>query len=286
MKASTNAAELRREMARYKNALRISARYALDDVAFQARTDVQIEMRRVFDRPTPFVLRSVRVETTRRVKDTQAVVSRVMGVQFDKAATAYVFVDYPGGKAVDPNSVLMAEIEGGRRNDKRMERALQRLGVLNTGWQVVPASGLPADKIDAYGNVKGSFVVQIISYLQGFGEQGYRANMTAKRKAQLAKRGRSERGFVQIRGVEYFVSRGKGTWFGRRSWRGGMEQHLPPGIWQRSGIHGSNIKPVFLFVRRPAYRQRLDFEGVVLGTANREFEALLDWRMADMLGKA
>jgi len=269
VRGASNAAEVRRELERWRKQMGFATMRALNDVAFQARQDVQIEMRKVFDRPTPFILRSVFVEQASRER-----------------LEASVFVRYPGGKAVDPNSVLLAEIEGGRRNDKRMERALQRLGVLNVGWQVVPASGMPPDKIDGYGNVKGSFIVQLISYFKGFGEQGYRANMTDKRRKQLAKRGKTANGYVEIRGVEYFISRGKGNWFGRRSWQHGMDQHLPAGIWARSGLHGHHVKPIFLFVRRPVYRQRLDFEGIVQGTAAREFEPLLAWRLEDAMGSA
>jgi hypothetical protein len=285
MKAATNVAEVRRAMEAERKRVKAAALGALDDVAFQARRDVQIEMRRRFDRPTPFTLNAVAVQTTRRTAEIRATVREAMGVT-QSGAAAYVFLRDPGGKAVNPNSVLQAEIEGGRRNDKRMERALQRLGVLNSGWQVVPASGLPPEKLDGYGNVRGSFIVQLISYFQGFGEQGYRANMTDKRKAQLAKRGRTARGFVEVRGVEYFISRGPGTWFGRGSWKRGREQHLAPGIWSRSGLHGTNIKPVFMFVRRPVYRSVLPFEQIVQDTAEREYDALMQWRLADAMARA
>jgi hypothetical protein len=281
MKALTNAGEVRKDLATGRKQTRYAGMRTLNDVAFQARRDVQIEMRKVFDRPTPFVLNAVTVEMATRDR-----------------LEASVYLRYPGGKGVDPNSVLQAEIEGGRRNDKRMERALQRLGVLNSGWQVVPATplmsgsaqgpaaGVLAGKVDQYGNVKGSFIVQLISYFQGFGEQGYRANMTDKRKRTLAKRGTNARGFVEIRGVQYFISRGRGNWFGRGAWRQGRDQHLPPGIWARSGVHGSKLTPIMMFVRRPIYRQRLDFEGIVMDTAGREFEPLMAWRLEDAMASS
>lgn len=266
MKSSTNVADFRRRLASMRRQAPWAGMLALNDVATQAQTDVQILMRQRFDRPTSFVLRSVSVQ--RATKD---------------KLEASVFIRYPGGKAVDPNSVLKAEFEGGLRSDKRMERALQRIGVLNRGWQVVPATGMPADKLDQWGNVKGSFIVQLISYFHAFGEQGYRSNMTAKRKRTLAKRGRTTGGSVEIRGAEYFISRGKGNWFGRGSWRRGMDQHLPPGIWMRQGIHGSDIKPIFMFVVRPRYRLAIDFSGTVLETGRRELQALYEWRLQDAI---
>lgn len=269
MKGSTNQADFKRQLQTMRRQAPWAGMLALNDVARQAQTDVQIQMRQRFDRPTPFVLRSVSVQLATRDK-----------------LEASVFIRYPGGKGVDPNRVLKAEFEGGLRSDKRMERALQRIGVLNRGWQVVPASGMPADKLDQWGNVKGSFIVQLISYFQAFGEQGYRSNMTAQRKRRLAKRGRTEGGSLEIRGVEYFISRGKGNWFGRGSWRRGMDQHLPAGIWMRQGIHGSDIKPIFMFTVRPRYRLAIDFAATVLDTGRRELQALYDWRLQDAMATA
>ncbi len=60
---------------------------------------------------------------------------------------------------------------------------------------------------------------------------------------------------MTIRGVEYFISRGPGMWYGRL-------QHLPRGIWARRGIHGSDVVPVLLFVPSAKYGQRLDFFGI------------------------
>jgi len=277
MKITHNLAQVRKQMALANKQVRFAGMRALNTVAFMARSDLQQEMRRVFDRPTPYVLRAVQVEMAQRDK-----------LQAD------IYLRYPGGKGVDPNSVLQAEIEGGRRNDKRMERALQRLGVLTTSWQVVPGKGMPPEKMDQYGNVKGSFIVQLISYFGAFGEQGYRANMTAKRKATLAKRKRTDSGFVEIRGVQYFISRGRGTFAGRGVQRMGehagdrrrQEQHLPPGIWSRSGIHGSIVKPIFMFVRRPVYVQRLRFDEVVRQTAQDNLQPILEWYVQDALNSA
>jgi|CXWL01.1.fsa_nt_gi hypothetical protein len=234
---------LRAKFASVDKQVRYAAATALNATAFSARADVQQEMRRVFDEPTPYILSAPRVTKKASPTDLAAVIEP----------------KYPGGKGVDPVNILRPEVQGGARKLKRAEVALQRVGILPRGLYLVPAKWLlTSDKADDFGNVKGSFIVQLISYLRAFGEQGYRANMTDKRKARLAKRGKSPGGFARIGGVEYFVVNRIG-------------QHLAQGIWQRSGTHGGDTKPVFLFARRPRYQPRLDMVAVAGKTMAREF---------------
>ena len=247
--------------------LRFAAAGAINDVMFQARQAEQRAIREEFDRPTPYIVNSVAVRSARA----------------DKLA-GEVYIDFWGrGKGVAPEKVLLAQVFGGRRRAKRAESALQRIGVLPRGWGMVPAAAAPRD---AYGNVPGGFIVRLLSYLQAFGEQGYRANMTDKRRKALANRGRTDRGFATTKGVEYFVSRGKGETTGRGSWRRGQMQRLPRGIWQRSGIHGSDVKPVFLFVPLPTYWRRLDFHAIAGQAVTTGFVPALQQRLARALSTA
>ncbi|MDM0011975.1 hypothetical protein QTH87_05920 [Variovorax sp. J22P168] len=207
----------------------------LNNVAFDARKAVQQEMRDVFDRPTPFITNSPFV--------TQATPDRL---------ASKVSMRYPGGKGVEPESVLRAEITGGPRRLKRFEILLDRAGILPKGYFAVPGGKAP---LDAYGNIRAAFIVKLISYLQAFGEQGYRANMTDKRRASMSKAGKTDRGYRTIGGVQYFATHGR--------LRGGHRgSHLEPGIWSRSGLHGMKLEPVILFVRQPTYAKRLDIEAV------------------------
>lgn len=245
---------LDRVQARIRNLpkqLRFAASRAINDAAYLARTAVVTEMPRAFDRPTPFIQKSIWVGKTARPESLQA----------------WIYPRDPGGKAVDPADVLRAEVRGGPRKLKRSERAFQRVGILPAGFAMVPSKQLlQSDKADAYGNVKGSFVVQLLSYLQAFGEQGYKANMTAKRKRTLARYGKSQGGFKKINGVEYFVS------YGKLRTRGdlGTQQPLAAGIWARSGTGGSAVKPVFLFVRMPTYPARLHMGQIIQATVQAE----------------
>lgn len=245
--------------------LRFAGVGAINDVLFAARQGLRDEMRRQFQpAPTPYIDRSVLVRKAEKGN-----------------LTGEVYIDFWGaGKGVAPEKILAAEVYGGQRRPKRAEVALQRIGVLPRTHGMVPASGAQP-YIDGYGNVRGSFLVQIMSYFRAFGEQGYRANMTDKRRRQIARRGRNERGYSQIRGVEYFVSRGRAEATGGGSWRHGHAQHLAAGIWARSGVHGSTVRPVFLFVPLPRYRVRLPFHDIA-----RQRAQALDERLSVRLASA
>lgn len=229
----TNFPEVSRWFGDVGKQARFATSRALNTTANVVRDNLRAEARRVFDRPTPYIINSFKVRRYSTRDNLEAEIGPT----------------YMGGKGVDPEKLLQAQIEGGPRRLKSSERALQRAGILPAGHFTVPGQAAP---LDQHGNIKGSFLVQLLSYFQAFGEQGYKANMTAKRKASLAKRGTNVRGFRTINGVEYFVAYGK--------LRGGLTAHLHPGIWSRSGTHGSNVKPVLMFVRQPNYKPRLNIE--------------------------
>lgn len=207
---------------------------------------LQDEMRAVFKDPTDYILRSPRVK--------MATPDR-LSVTIEPA--------YMGGKGVDPQKILNAQAWGGRRRDKRSEVALRRAGILPNGYQTaIPERPFPGSD-DGRGNLKGSFLVQLISYFQAFGEQGYRANMTAKRKGSI------HRGTAKVAGRRYFL----GGDHGQKVWTvengepvlkavGVRKSHLAPGIWAAYGPGGKQVAPVLMFVRQGTYRPRLDMDKV------------------------
>jgi hypothetical protein len=203
----------------------------VNDAAYEVRRKMQAEMASVFDRPTPYILRSVQVK---------------QATSENLAAT--IEPTYYGGKGIDPQQILRAQEAGGTRHDKRSEVALRRAGILPNGYQTsIPDKPL-AGSDDGRGNLRGPFIVQLISYFQAFGEQGYRSNMTTKRKASLQK------GNAKKAGVRYFVAYGK--------MRGGKTGHFAPGIWAVVGVTGADVRPVLMFVRKAQYKPRLSMEGI------------------------
>jgi hypothetical protein len=203
----------------------------LSDGGFRARREWQREMREQFDRPTPYIIKSVYVR---------------------KATPERLSVDieptYFGGKGVDPQKILQAQEFGGTRRDKRSEAALRRIGILPAGYQtVIPATAFPGSD-DGRGNVRGGFLVRLLSYFQALGEQGYRANMTEKRKARLHKGNKGREG------VRFFISYGR--------LRSGPAEHLAPGIWAATGQDGFIVRPVLMFVHGGYYESRINRERV------------------------
>jgi hypothetical protein len=223
---------------------------ALNDTAFVMRKSVQAEMHSVFDKPTDYTIRTVKVHPSTPEK-----------------LMATVAPTYPGGKGIDPQLYLKAEVFGGGRKNKRSENMLTRAGVLPAGMQTsLPKDPYPGSH-DGKGNFKGAFIRSLLSYLQAFSTPGFTANMSEKRKSKLADVTRyssiqTKKTYKMIRGVEYFVSHGqlaggKGVHDAKNRAR-----HLHPGIYARSGTHGVNIRPVVIFTRKGVYLPRLDFDSV------------------------
>lgn len=218
---------------------------AVNDTAFQVRRAMQEEMRSVFDRPTPYVLRS-------------PYVSMATADQL----TARIEPRYMGGKGVDPQKILQAQEFGGARRDKRSEAALRRAGILPAGYQTaIPETPYPGSD-DGRGNLRGPFLVQLITYFQASGEQGYKANMTDKRKRAI------HRGTARVAGRRYFVAYGR--------LRSGKTSHLAPGIWAASGTGGVDVRPVLMFVRAGEYQPRMSMERVAQAVG---MQAYLDKRL-------
>ncbi|QOF80320.1 hypothetical protein [Variovorax sp. 38R] len=228
---------------------------ALNDAAYQVRRVMRNEMLSVFDRPTPYVVNSVYVR--------QATPERL---------EATIEPTYYGGKGIDPQRILQAQSFGGTRRDKRSEVALRRAGILPSGYQTaIPRNPYPGSD-DGRGNLRGAFIVQLISYFQAFGEQGYRANMRASRKAAI------HAGSARQAGRRYFVASGR--------LRSGKTAHLAPGIWAASGTGGVDVRPVLMFVRASAYRMRLSMDNVSRKAGTDEYlQRRLRYRIRQVAGE-
>ena len=220
---------------------------AINDTACKVRGEMQKELRSRFDRVTPFIGNAPKVFKATPDKLTASIAPTLDSRNMPST----------GGKVgVDPQQVLQAQEFGGRRRDKKSEVALRRAGILLPGWQTaIPRDPYPGSD-DGRGNLRGAFITQLLSYLQAFGEQGYKSNMGDKRKRNM----RNQQGIGNIStrkvykttlGVRYFVSYGRS--------RG---HHLAPGIWAASGTHDAQLRPVLMFVRPGTYRPLISMERI------------------------
>ncbi len=131
-----------------------AASQAVNRLAKQAVTDVQKEMRRAFDRPTPFTLKAI----ASHGGTTATMQAIIFAREFAGKGT-------PGWKYLGPG------VEGGERRVKRFERALgSKFGTTFT------AIGRGA-KLNEYGNISEGEIEKILSALGAAETQsGYRAN--------------------------------------------------------------------------------------------------------------
>jgi len=247
--------EVRRQLGSLAKQANYAASRALNETAKRVQTKTHDEMKRVFDRPTPYTLRSMKVERSDK-RNLRAIVR---------------LRDDAPGKGTPWVNALGHHFGGGNRAWRKFEGALMRIGILPSGMVAVPPKGSSwAMQLDAYGNIPRGKLVQLLAYFNAFGEQGYKANMTDKRRRSLAKQGRTDSGYKTIGGVQYFaVSR-----------RLGIARHFHPGIWARRGIHGSDVAPVILFVRKPSYQRRIDLERIARDIVTKDFNDLFNRELA------
>lgn len=219
---------------------------ALTRTAKAAKEEIERQLPSLIDKPTPYTMRGFRLYPATKRK-------LLAEVDFRVAM----------GRGSQARDYLAPIVYGGERKLKAFERSLQRTGLLPSGMAAVPGSGA---KLDAFGNMSRGQIVQILSYFKAFGQQGYRANITDKRKASMAK-GSKRTG---ARGITYFVGKPNG---GR----------LPTGIWQRTdfGASGSAVKPIIIFTRKPAYRKQLDVPGIAQQVIRTHFADLLRTAVAE-----
>lgn len=142
----------------------------LNSTANKIALTLKDEMKRVFDRPTPYTLRSI-YPWRGKPSDLRAEV-RIR----DFAA-----------KGTPAHKFLEPEVFGGRRGQKSFEKALSQAGLLPAGMYAVPAKDSPY--LDSYGNLRPAYFNQILSYVRanrdgsqnrGFGPKS-RKNAKGKR---------------------------------------------------------------------------------------------------------
>lgn len=153
---------LRQDLRREQDRIVRTARRAVYELAHRGKEGVQAEMRRVFDRPTPWVLGGVQVAP-----------------EGDGAEVAWK----PGGssKTIPAEKILRAQIEGGARRLKRFEKLLR----LPANRIAVPGKWA---ELDAHGNLKAAQLVKIISDLRLFGEVGFTANRASRASRGVRRR--------------------------------------------------------------------------------------------------
>ncbi len=118
---------------------------ALTRTAQAVHTVERATVLRVFDRPTPFTVNSLRMDRATLARPE----ARVR------------FKDPP--RLTESEHYLLPQVYGGPRKQKRFESTLQRAGLLPRGKALVPATSAP---LDAYGNVTRGVYARILADLK------------------------------------------------------------------------------------------------------------------------
>lgn len=225
-----------------------AAAVALTRSAQDVRKAEYAEMQHVFDRPTPYTMRSLFVKPATK----QRLEAKVW-VKDDRA-----------GSGTPAERYLLPQIEGGPRGMKGFELALQRAGYMRQGFKAVPGRFA---RLDAYGNVSYGQIIQILSQLRITLTAGHQRNISTDPKKAARARQRAGGQYVA-----FPDGRGK----------------LPPGIYQRRDFaHGGAApRPIFIFVRQVTYRRRFDFHGVGERTFQKVFPAHFEHAFAEAMRTA
>lgn len=233
-----NVAELTANVRAEQRAVSFAVVKALTRTGVSVKAEIRQEMRRVFERPTPYTLNSTFLKPATKADPTARV-----WIKDDRA-----------GSGTTPEKFLGPEITGGKRSRRASERNLERLLVLPTGWYIVPGSEA---KRDQFGNWSVGELKQVLSWFKAAEmTSGYSANLTPKRRAALKK------GTKRRRGFEYFAVRPEDK---AAAW-------LRPGIYRKTKFaFGGAIEPIAIFVESVSYKPRLDFFGVAERVGQREF---------------
>lgn len=165
-------------LAKYEKQVPFATALALTRTAQIAKTELEKEMRSVFDRPTRWTLNSLRLFPAKKDK-----------------LEARVWMKNEADKSVPATRWLNPEIEGGPRQDKRSESRLRRKGILPSGKYIVPGKGA---KLDSYGNMTKGAITKALSGLSAFNDAGYSANATGSKRSRA--KGNAKRYFVMKRG--------------------------------------------------------------------------------------
>ena len=217
---------------------------SINDIAFATREAGIKRMSQVWDKPTTWALKTLWVD---KAKDKANISARVW------------LNDYGGQERV-----LTHHFTGGKREPRASESRWRRMGMMEKDQIWVPG---PAAPLDQYGNVRSSFVVQIMSFFNSFADAGYDANMTTESRKKFLSS--FETGGET---VSFFMIRGNNR-----------SSNLKPGIYKRTSYQGwSTIEPVFLFVKEGMYRQAIDLEDMARKELDSNGQRILD----DYLRKA
>lgn len=181
MKMELNTAEVLAAFDTAPGQVAYATMLALNRTADTIKAELQWEMNRVFDKPTPWFLNSIRPSYATKTK----LVSEI----------GYYWKAKDRSENGDASrSMVEPHVYGGSRHYKAMEVRLFKSGLLPEGWNVVPGG---AANLDAFGNMSQGQITQILNVLQTYTEAGYNtANSKTIAKLEKGNKKKGTYGFT------------------------------------------------------------------------------------------
>lgn len=221
--------------------VRYAAAKALNETVLDIQARERKEISTVFDRPTPWIQRAVKVKNA-QVSNLTAKVY-ISDAQNEKGV----------GMSQTAADVLRPHIYGGKRGVKAMELYLRSINVLKYGQFLAIHKDAWTDQ---YGNIPGPEIVKMLSDFQAFRELGFKMNRV---------NGKKSRG--KLKNFRYYVKVIKGVPIGiwAREVNNQGDQPIFNFVWNPQykkvfdyfGIAGTQAKKTFPIVFREKVREQL-----------------------------
>lgn len=194
---------------------------ALTRTAVKAREAIKQELVRSVDRPTAYTQRGIFMKPA----NAQNLQARIW------------YNDEFKGMNVPQARYLYPQIHGGKRVQKRFEKALEAKGAMPKGYMAVPTSNAPRD---AHGNVSRGVIAQMVSQIGTELMSGYNSTISSNKAKKRRAIGRAGGQYVAVPtqrgklkpGVYLAVARN----FGRK-WGLGRTGNLVPMFYYKPGVN-------------------------------------------------
>lgn len=230
--------------------MKFATALALTRTAQRVRDAEVAEMRDVFDRPTPFTLRSVYMK-----RATPAEPVAEVGISSDS------------GGFRPATSWLRWQVYGGLRRQTGYERLLTSAGAMRSDDRAVPGRFA---RLDAFGNISRGQLVQILSQLRidsstGSTRKLVQFDFNDTKKLRNQKKGKIRSAYRRAGGQFVAFPNGRGK--------------LLPGIYlvRNTAFGRTDPKPILIFVSKAEYEaERFDFHYVANVAVQRHLQTELD----------
>lgn len=137
---------VRQALREFPEQSRFAIALTLTRVAKLGQAAAKQEMAKVFDRPTPYTLRSLAIRPATKVN-----------------LESEVFFREFAAKGTPATKYMLPQVDGGPRRVKRFERSLRLGRALADGMMAYPGKGA---RMDTYGNMSRGQITKILSYLR------------------------------------------------------------------------------------------------------------------------